>query len=69
VLKAKALGLNTIQTHVPWNLHELAPGKFVLEGFANIEAFLNLCHKLGPCHDSSWTIHMFRLDIVKNDFK
>ncbi|CAJ1955431.1 unnamed protein product [Sphenostylis stenocarpa] len=47
LLKAKALGLNTIQTYVPWNLHEPAPGKFVFEGFANIEAFLNLCHKLG----------------------
>ncbi|XP_027928587.1 beta-galactosidase 8 isoform X1 [Vigna unguiculata] len=46
LLKAKALGLNTIQTYVPWNLHEPAPGKFVFEGFANIEAFLNLCHKL-----------------------
>ncbi|KAL2332273.1 hypothetical protein Fmac_019854 [Flemingia macrophylla] len=47
LLKAKALGLNTIQTYVPWNLHEPAPGKLVFEGFANIEAFLNLCHKLG----------------------
>ncbi|ESW22508.1 hypothetical protein PHAVU_005G158700 [Phaseolus vulgaris] len=47
LLKAKALGLNTIQTYVPWNLHEPAAGKFVFEGFANIEAFLNLCHKLG----------------------
>ncbi|TKY48267.1 Beta-galactosidase 17 [Spatholobus suberectus] len=47
LLKAKALGLNTIQTYVPWNLHEPAPGKLVFEGFANIEGFLNLCHKLG----------------------
>jgi len=47
LLKAKALGLNTIQTYVPWNLHEPAPGNLVFEGFANIEAFLNLCHKLG----------------------
>lgn len=47
LLKAKALGLNTIQTYVPWNLHEPAPGNLVFEGFANIEAFLNLCHKHG----------------------
>ncbi|CAI8611983.1 unnamed protein product [Vicia faba] len=46
LLKAKALGLNTIQTYVPWNLHEPTPGKLVFEGFANIESFLNLCHKL-----------------------
>lgn len=46
LLKAKALGLNTIQTYVPWNLHEPAPGKLVFEGIANIQSFLNLCHKL-----------------------
>ncbi|XP_058780617.1 beta-galactosidase 17-like [Vicia villosa] len=46
LLKAKALGLNTIQTYVPWNLHEPTPGKLVFEGFANIVSFLNLCHKL-----------------------
>lgn len=46
LLKAKALGLNTIQTYVPWNLHEPAPEKLVFEGIANIESFLNLCHKL-----------------------
>ncbi|XP_061371081.1 beta-galactosidase 17 isoform X2 [Gastrolobium bilobum] len=47
LLKAKALGLNTIQTYVPWNLHEPTPGELVFEGFANIESFLNLCHKHG----------------------
>ncbi|XP_027340911.1 beta-galactosidase 17 isoform X2 [Abrus precatorius] len=47
LLKAKALGLNTIQTYVPWNLHEPESGKLVFEGIANIESFLNLCHKLG----------------------
>ncbi|KAK7325113.1 hypothetical protein VNO77_29199 [Canavalia gladiata] len=47
LLKARALGLNTIQTYVPWNLHEPAPGKLVFEGIANIESFLKLCHKLG----------------------
>ncbi|KAF1859382.1 hypothetical protein Lal_00009966 [Lupinus albus] len=45
LLKAKALGLNTIQTYVPWNLHEPIPGKLVFEGFADIESFLKLCHK------------------------
>lgn len=47
LLKAKALGLNTIQTYVPWNLHEPEPGKLVFEGIANIESFLKLCNKLG----------------------
>ena len=38
--------MNTIQTYVPWNLHEPKPGKLDFEGIADIEAFLILCHKL-----------------------
>ncbi|KAL9323978.1 hypothetical protein ACSQ67_008835 [Phaseolus vulgaris] len=41
-------------------INDTAPGKFVFEGFSNIEAFLNLSQTWSPCHDSSWTIHMFR---------
>ncbi|KAM7254455.1 hypothetical protein ACFE04_003835 [Oxalis oulophora] len=47
LLRAKALGLNTIQTYVPWNLHEPNPGNLVFEGFADIVSFLKLCHKHG----------------------
>ncbi|XP_020581189.1 beta-galactosidase 8 [Phalaenopsis equestris] len=47
LLRAKALGLNTIQTYVPWNLHEPFPEKWVFDGIANIESFLNLTKKLG----------------------
>lgn len=46
-MRAKALGLNTIQTYVPWNWHEPLPRKWVFEGVADIEAFLKLAHKLG----------------------
>ncbi|XP_021892982.1 beta-galactosidase 17-like [Carica papaya] len=46
LLRAKALGLNTIQTYVPWNLHEPKPGKLVFEGVADLVAFLKLCQKL-----------------------
>ncbi|OVA08159.1 Glycoside hydrolase [Macleaya cordata] len=47
LLRAKALGLNTIQTYVPWNLHEPSRGEWVFEGIADIEAFLKLCQELG----------------------
>ncbi|KAJ8637854.1 hypothetical protein MRB53_012121 [Persea americana] len=47
LLRAKALGLNTIQTYVPWNLHESQPGKWTFEGMADIESFLKLAQKLG----------------------
>lgn len=46
LLRAKALGLNAIQTYVPWNLHEPRQGQLVFEGIADIVAFLQLCQKL-----------------------
>ncbi|XP_021716454.1 beta-galactosidase 17-like isoform X1 [Chenopodium quinoa] len=47
LLRAKALGLNTIQTYVPWNLHEPSPGDLKFNGIADIVSFLKLCQKLG----------------------
>ncbi|KAG0494242.1 hypothetical protein HPP92_005236 [Vanilla planifolia] len=47
LLRAKALGLNTIQTYVPWNLHEPLPENWVFEGIADIESFLKLAQELG----------------------
>nr|KJB56911.1 hypothetical protein B456_009G141300 [Gossypium raimondii] len=47
LLRAKALGLNTIQTYIPWNLHEPEAGKLVFEGIADLVSFLKLCQKLG----------------------
>ncbi|KAK9697438.1 hypothetical protein RND81_08G037600 [Saponaria officinalis] len=47
LMRAKALGLNTIQTYVPWNLHEPIPGNLVFDGIADIASFLKLCQKLG----------------------
>ncbi|CAL9044247.1 beta-galactosidase 8 isoform X3 [Musa acuminata AAA Group] len=47
LLRAKALGLNTIQTYVPWNLHEPEPNKWVFAGIADIEAYLKLAQELG----------------------
>ncbi|KAL2516356.1 Beta-galactosidase 17 [Forsythia ovata] len=46
LLRAKALGLNTIQTYVPWNLHEPRQGQLVFEGIADIISFLRLCQKM-----------------------
>ncbi|XP_010471343.1 PREDICTED: beta-galactosidase 17-like isoform X2 [Camelina sativa] len=46
LLKAKTLGLNTIQVYVPWNLHEPKPGMMVFEGIGDLVSFLKLCQKL-----------------------
>ncbi|KAL6559970.1 Beta-galactosidase 17 [Orobanche gracilis] len=46
LLRTKALGLNTIQMYVPWNLHEPSQGRFVFDGIADIISFLELCKKM-----------------------
>uniref|UniRef100_A0A6V7QTJ0 beta-galactosidase n=1 Tax=Ananas comosus var. bracteatus TaxID=296719 RepID=A0A6V7QTJ0_ANACO len=47
LLRAMALGLNTIQTYVPWNLHEPQPQRWNFEGIADLESFLELAQELG----------------------
>lgn len=46
LLRAKALGLNTIQTYVPWNLHEPRQGQLSFEDIADVVSFIELCHRL-----------------------
>ncbi|OAY36500.1 beta-galactosidase 17 isoform X2 [Manihot esculenta] len=67
LLRAKALGLNTIQTYVPWNLHEPQPGNLVFEGIADLVSFLKICQKLdflvmlraGPYICAEWDLGGF----------
>ena len=40
-------GLNTIQTYVPWNVHEPKRGEFDFLGMLDLKGFLELCHKKG----------------------
>ncbi len=43
----KAFGLNTVQTYVPWNLHEPEKGQFNFEGLCDLECFLKLVDEVG----------------------
>lgn len=43
----KAMGFNTVETYVPWNLHEPQKGQFQNEGMLDLEAFLQLAQDLG----------------------
>ena len=45
--KAKAMGLNTIQTYVFWNLHETEPGKFDFSGNLDIAEFVRIAGEEG----------------------
>lgn len=43
----KALGFNTVETYVPWNIHEPKEGVFDFEGQKDLGAFLELAQKIG----------------------
>ena len=43
----KALGFNTVETYVPWNMHEPKKGEFDFQGILDIEKFLQTAQDLG----------------------
>ncbi|MFD0713459.1 beta-galactosidase family protein [Paenibacillus sp. GCM10027626] len=45
--KLQACGFNTVETYVPWNLHEPEEGKFCFEGMADLERFIRVAGDLG----------------------
>lgn len=47
MLKMKAMGLNTLETYVSWNLHEDKPGKFDFEGMLDIVKYIELAKEVG----------------------
>lgn len=47
LMKAKAMGLNVVETYVPWNLHESEPGKFDFSGNLDLKSFVLLAQDIG----------------------
>lgn len=47
LLKLQAMGLNTVETYVAWNLHEPRPGRFDFSGRLDLAAFVRLAGELG----------------------
>jgi beta-galactosidase len=45
--KLRAMGLNTVETYVAWNLHEPRPGEFDFSGGLDLVAFLEQAAALG----------------------
>lgn len=45
--KARLMGLNTVETYVPWNLHEPRRGDFRMEGALDLPRFLDLAQAEG----------------------
>jgi beta-galactosidase len=47
LLKLKLAGFNTVETYVPWNLHEPKPNEYDFNGLLDIVKFLETAKKLG----------------------
>ena len=45
--KLKAMGCNTVETYIPWNLHEPRKGEFCFEGILDVEKFIRQAGELG----------------------
>lgn len=45
--KIAACGFNTVETYVPWNLHEKQEGKFHFKGILDLEKFVQLAEEVG----------------------
>ncbi len=45
--KLKALGCNTVETYVPWNMHEPREGEYHFAGMYDIRTFIQTAAKLG----------------------
>lgn len=45
--KLKAMGCNTVETYIPWNVHEKEKGKFDFTGILDIKHFVNIAAELG----------------------
>ncbi|MDT9685152.1 beta-galactosidase [Streptomyces sp. TRM76323] len=43
----RAMGLNTVETYVPWNLHEPHPGAYDFTGGADLDGFLRAARDAG----------------------
>lgn len=45
--KAKAVGCNTIETYLPWNMHEPVKGQFCFDGILDVVRFVKTAESLG----------------------
>ncbi|TDD60889.1 beta-galactosidase [Kribbella antibiotica] len=45
--QVRASGYTCVDVYLPWNFHELAPGRWDFEGRRDVAAFLDLAHEVG----------------------
>ncbi len=62
LLRLRAMGLNTVDTYVPWNWHEAARGTFDFTGWRDVERFVRLAGDLGlDVRGAPRTVHLRRV--------
>ena len=49
--KLKAMGCNTVETYIPWNMHEPKKGEFHFEGMLDVERFIETAQEPGAVCD------------------
>jgi beta-galactosidase len=47
LIKLKNLGCNTVETYIPWNMHEPHKGTFCFEGMLDIKEYIKLAQEIG----------------------
>ena len=47
LIKLKNMGCNTVETYIPWNLHEPKKGEFNFSGLCDVERFIRTAQELG----------------------
>ena len=47
MIKMKEMGLNTLETYVPWKLHEPEEGVYDFEGRLDVVKYIETAHRLG----------------------
>lgn len=47
LLKLAAMGCNTVETYIPWNLHEPRKGEFCFSGICDVEKFIRTAQEAG----------------------
>ncbi|MDF2587888.1 MAG: Beta-galactosidase [Anaerocolumna sp.] len=47
LVKLKNLGCNTVETYIPWNMHEPHKGTYCFEGMLDIKEYIELAQEIG----------------------
>lgn len=75
LLKLRAMGCNTVETYIPWNMHEPKEGEFVFDGMLDLGKFIELAEGVGlhvilrpsPYICAEWEFGGFPAWLLKED--